>query len=85
MQSHVTDTQKKLGELAVMARQTADAEQKILDAAMKRLEDVQGKLPAARAAALAGGDAEKAAYNTLIAERGQLNQVIAQSRVHLDS
>ena len=85
MDNHISDTQKKLGELGAMARQTEAAERKILDAATNRLSAIQERLPAARTAALAGGDAQKNAYSELIAERGQLNQVIAQSRAHLNT
>lgn len=80
MQAHVDDTHRKLGELAAMSRQTQDAEKQILARATERLEQVQTELKDAGAAALTGGG-EK--YMELIAERGQLQQVIAQARQHL--
>lgn len=80
MQDHIDTTHKHLGELAVMARQTQAAEQKILDEAEKQLAQVEKDLPKAASAAMTGGED---AYTKLIAERGRLHQVIAQARKHL--
>lgn len=80
MQDHIDTTHKHLGELAAMSRQTQEAERRILERAEALLEQVQADLTAARAAALTGGDSH---YMDLVAERGRLQQVIAQARHHL--
>ena len=85
MQNHINATANNLGELAAMASQTEAAERKIMSAAVDRLAKVEKELPSARVSAMAGTDEQKDAYNRLIGERGQLNQVIAQSREHLGS
>lgn len=80
MQAHVDDTHRKLGELASMAQQTEAAERQILARATERLEEVQSELTKAGPDAMTGGGDK---YMQLIAERGQLQQVIAQARQHL--
>ena len=80
MQAHVDDTQRKLGDLAVMAGQTEAAERKILARATERLDEVQAELAKAGPDAMTGGGDK---YMQLVAERGQLHQVIAQARQHL--
>lgn len=80
MQAHVDDTHRKLGELAAMSRQTEAAERQIMTRATERLEQVQVELKVAGAEAMTGGGDK---YMELIAERGQLQQVIAQARQHL--
>lgn len=80
MQDHIDKTHKQLGELAVMSHQTQEAERKILAAAEEQLVKVEKDLPAAASAAHTGGED---AYMHLIAERGRLQLVIAQSRQHL--
>jgi 4-diphosphocytidyl-2C-methyl-D-erythritol kinase len=77
MQAHIDTTHKQLGELSVMARQTEDAERRILARANERLGEVETELKAAGAQALTGGGDK---YMALIRERGQLQQVIAQAR-----
>lgn len=80
MQAHIETTHKQLGELAAMAHQTAAAEQQILVKATELLGQVQDDLVKARANAMTGGDAH---YQDLVAERGRLQQVIAQARQNL--
>lgn len=80
MQAHIDTAHKDLGELAAMARQTQAAEQQILIKATELLGQVQGELAQARAEALTGKDTR---YMDLVAERGRLQQVIAQARQNL--
>lgn len=77
MQAHIDSTHKRLGQLAAMSRQTQDAERDILNRAKVMLANVEKDLPAAASASMMGG-ADK--YQDLIAERGRLQQVIAQAR-----
>lgn len=77
MEAHVADTRSKLGELATMAHQTEQAERRILARATERLAEVQSDLKVARSEAMAGGGDR---YMELVAEQGQLQQVIAQAR-----
>lgn len=77
MQTYIDTTTRHLGELAAMSRQTEVAERRILEKATKRLAEVQSDIAKTRPNAITThGDA----YMALVQERGQLNQVIAQSR-----
>lgn len=80
MKQHIENTRRHLGELAAMSSQVERAERQILERAEKLLAGVQGKMDAARAEAMAGDDAARQRYTDLVAERGRLNQVIAQAR-----
>lgn len=80
MQDHVDKAHAQLGELAAMSHQTQEAEHKILAEAERMLAQVERDLPAAAGAAMTDG---KDRYMELIAERGRLQQVIAQARQHL--
>ena len=80
MQSNIDTTTKHLGELAAMSHQTQAAEQRILDRAKELLAQVEKDLPTAAGESMTGG-ADR--YQELIAERGRLQQVIAQARAHL--
>lgn len=80
MQTHINTTTKHLGELAAMSHQTQEAERRILARAQEMLEQVERDLPSARAKANNGGGDE---YMDLVAQRGQLNQVIALARQRL--
>jgi hypothetical protein len=82
MQTNIDTTTRHLGELAAMAHQTAAAERRILEVAVKRLADVQADIDRTRPGAITtDGDA----YMDLIRERGQLNQVIAKARAVLQT
>lgn len=76
MEAHVNDTRSKLGELAVMAKQTEQAERKILTSATEQLEKVQSELRSMHGKEMSGAER----YMHLIAEQGRLQQVIAQAR-----
>lgn len=79
MKEHIETTRRQLGELGAMAAKTEAAERDILARAEKRLAEVEGKIDAARAAALSSDEAGQE-YTDLIEERGRLHQVIAQAR-----
>lgn len=79
----IDDTRRHLGELGAMAAHVEQSERKILEHAEKMLTEVEAKLSALRAKALAGDGAASQAYQDAIAERGRLNQVIAQARANL--
>lgn len=83
MQAHIEDTQRQLGELGAMSKQTEDMERRILSIAEERLSGIEGQIPDARVEAMTGGDTAKRRYTDLVEERGRLNQVIAQSRAVL--
>ena len=80
MQSHIDNTHRQLGELAAMSHQTQEAERRILAKALEMLKQVEADLPKASSAAMTGGEDH---YMHLIAERGRLQQVVAQARKHL--
>lgn len=80
MQDHIDNTHKQLGELAAMSHQTQEAERKILARAEELLGQVEKDLPEASSTANTGGEDN---YMHLIAQRGRLQQVIAQARKHL--
>lgn len=67
------------GQLAALARRTEAAEQRILDAAVSRLEEVTAKLEALRPLAVVHGGEE---YLGLVGERGRLERVISQARAN---
>lgn len=78
----MTQSRRHIGELAVMARQTEDAERKILAHAMQMHGDVLAKLDDMRPRVM-HGEAEGRDYQALVAERGRLERVIAQARLML--
>lgn len=82
MQKHIDTTHKRLGELAVMAHQTEVAERRILERAEAQMAKVEKDLPTAAGSAMTSG---ADAYMDLIAERGRLQQVIAQARATLST
>ncbi len=80
MNRHVEDTRRQLGELGAMAHQTEAMERKILARAQEQLGKIEGDLDRARVAAMTGDDSAKNQYTNMVAERGRLQQVIAQAR-----
>jgi alkanesulfonate monooxygenase SsuD/methylene tetrahydromethanopterin reductase-like flavin-dependent oxidoreductase (luciferase family) len=78
------DTRRQLGELGAMAHQVEQAERKILENAEKRLEHVQKVIEHNRGATMSGDPDAVRDYMDAIAERGRLQQVIAQARQHLN-
>lgn len=85
MKQHIENTRRQLGELGAMAAQTEAMERKIMERAQEQLGKVEGDLDRARAAAMTGDDAAKTQYTDMVAERGRLQQVIAQARQVLGS
>ena len=77
MKAHIDRTRHHLGELAGLAGKTETAERKILAAAEKRLAAVQNELVGIHGAEF-GKDSDR--YTALIAERGQLQIVVAKAR-----
>lgn len=69
-----------LGELGMLADKTEKAERRILEAAEKRLDEVSGLIERAQPSAQSADDAGQQRYLDLVAERGQLNIVIANAR-----
>jgi hypothetical protein len=68
---------KLLTSLSVLAARTSKSEQRIHDAAVARLGEVNARLESIRPdAVLHAGDE----YQLLILERGRLNQVLAQAK-----
>lgn len=76
----ITNNRKTLGELAVMAQQTQKMEAQIRARAQVLEQKIRRELDAAKANAMAGDDAEKAAYMDMVQELGRLQLVIARSR-----
>lgn len=80
MKAHIDKTRAHLGELGAMAEKTEMAERRILEAAEKRLDQVEADIVKARPGVEAAGDDEQQRYLDLVAERGQLHTVIAKAR-----
>ena len=80
IQDTMSSARQSLGRVAGMARDTDDAERKILEAAQHRMADVERAIAHARQDWLSGDDPEGARYTDLIQEHGQLAQVIASAR-----
>lgn len=73
----MTDQSKLLASLSSLSARTENAEQKIHDAAVARLDEVNARLEAIRPdAVLHAGDE----YQALVLERGRLNMVVAQAK-----
>lgn len=69
--------ERMLSNLAGLSARTDAAEQRILDAAVRRLDEVQARIEVLRPdAALGSGDE----YQRLILERGRLGLVIEQAK-----
>lgn len=77
------DTRRQLGELAAMQAQTETMERRILALAMQKLDELQGKLEAARVAAMTDGDDAQSKYTDMVHERGRLELIIANARAAL--
>lgn len=71
--------EKLLASLSSLSARTEKSEQKILDAAVARYEEVDARLEAIRPDAILHAADE---YQTLIMERGRLDRVIAQAKMN---
>lgn len=80
MKAHIERTRTHLGELAGLSAKTEAAERRILEGAEKRLAEVQSAIERARPGLEGAPDAAQQRYLDLVAERGQLNTVIARAR-----
>lgn len=80
MKRHMERTRDQLGELAGLADRTERTERRILEQAEKRLAEVQASMERARPGIEAAPDAAQQRYTDLVAERGQLELVIARAR-----
>lgn len=80
MKHHIERARSSLGELAGLSAKTDAAERNILNAAEKRLAEVQKSLSRMQAGVESSPEKEQDRYIGLIEERGQLNIVIAKAR-----
>lgn len=80
MKRHMERARDQLGELAGLVEKTRRTEQRILEQAEKRLDEVQAAIARARPGIEAAPSDAQRRYQELVAERGQLNMVIAQAR-----
>ena len=76
---HIGAARLRLTHLAGLSAETAAAEQRILDGASGRLDQVNADLETLRPRAAQDGEAGER-YQALMLERGQLEQVVAASR-----
>lgn len=80
MKPPIEDTRRHLGELGAMQADVDKSERDILARAESRLVDVEKRIAALRAGALAADGDAATQYEEMVLERGRLNQVIAQAR-----
>lgn len=80
MKRHIENTRSKLGELSALSDKTEQTERNILAQAEKRLPEVQAAIDKMQAGIDGADDAEQDKYQELIAERGQLQIVIAKAK-----
>lgn len=85
MQHHIENTRRRLGELAAMARQTEDAERKIMARAQELLSTLEKNIGDVRDKAKAGDSDAQNEYMDMIHERGRLHRVIATAQRALGS
>ena len=83
MKRHIEKTRAHLGELHALGEKTEAAERKILAAAEKRHAAVLRELDDLRSGIEGMADDVQDRYLALVAERGQLDVVIAKARVVL--
>lgn len=83
MKAHIENTRSQLGELASLQAKTEQAERNILAAAEQRLAEVQQLIDRAQPGIEGAQESEQERYQQLIAERGQLNIVIAKAKQEL--
>jgi hypothetical protein len=80
---HIDAARRRLGHLAGLAAKTEAAEKQILASAQSRLEAVDRDLNRLRPRAVVDDDAGEQ-FETLTRERGQLQNIIAQSNMVLE-
>lgn len=79
----MSEVKSRLADLAVLQSRTDADEQKILDAAIGRHDELQKQLPAASLAARSDPDAAAGKYQAMVQEIGQLSIVIGKARAAL--
>lgn len=80
MKRHIERTQEHIGELAGLADRTERTERRILEQAEKRHSEVMTAIERARPGIEAAPDDAQQRYQDLVAERGQLEIVIARAK-----
>lgn len=80
MKAHIDKTRSQLGELSGLQAKTEQAERRILESAQTRLGEVQALIDRAAPGVEGAPESEQQRYTELIAERGQLHQVIANAK-----
>lgn len=80
MKAHIDKTRAHLGELASLTSKTEAAERRILERAQSRLAEVNAAIERASHGVEGAPDEAQQRYLDLVAERGQLNIVIAKSQ-----
>lgn len=80
MKRHIEKTRTHLGQLHGLAAKTEQAERNILAAAEQRHGVVVAEIERARPGIEGADDAAQQRYTDLIAERGQLEVVMAKAR-----
>lgn len=80
MKRHMDKARAHLGELHDLAIKTEHTERNILAAAEKRHAEVSKAIERARPGAETANDSAQQRYTDLVAERGQLDVVIARAR-----
>lgn len=83
MKAHIEKTRSYLGDLAGLQAKTERAERSILEAAEKRLAEVQAQIERAGVGVEGASDTEQQRYIDLITERAKLNLVIARAMRNL--
>lgn len=83
MKAHIEKTKSYLGDLAGLQTKTERAERSILEAAQKRLAEVQAQIERAGVGVEGASDTEQQRYIDLITERAKLNLVIARAMRNL--
>lgn len=83
MKAHMDKARSQLGELGSLQAKTEQTERNILAAAEKRLDEVQALIKRASTGIESAQESEQQRYQDLVAERGQLNIVIAKAKKEL--
>lgn len=85
MKRHIEKARAHLGELHSLADKTEHTERNILAAAEKRHAEVCKAIERARPGMEVASDSAQQRYTDLVAERGQLDVVIARARKALSA
>ena len=83
MKGHMDKARRHLGELGDLAQRTEAAERGILERAEKRHAELVASIERARPGIEGAPDAAQQRYTDMVAERGQLEVVMARARQSL--